>query len=146
MTSSLATAKKAVEFFQRAQAIDPDDVTALEALERLYMRHKRWEELLSVMRKKVELASDPQIRETYFPDGERWREKVLGNFEKAIETYKKCSGGTTPTCRRCRALDRLYLQQMWNDLSENPSAPAGAETGAGGSGHFAQSTRQSARD
>ena len=36
-------------------------LAALEALERLYTRHKRWTELLAVQRKKVELASDPQI-------------------------------------------------------------------------------------
>ena len=88
----LGNSEKAVEFFQRAQAIDPEDVTALEALERLYMRHKRWEELLAVMRKKVELASDPQIREAYFFQMAKLWEEVLGNFEKAIETYKEVLG------------------------------------------------------
>ena len=116
----LGNSEKAVEFFQRAQAIDPEDVTALEALERLYTRHKRWTELLAVQRKKVELASDPQIRESYFFQMAKLWEEVLGNFEKAIETYKEVLGQDDANMSALRALDRLYLQQqMWNDLSEN---------------------------
>lgn len=116
----LGNSEKAVEFFQRAQEIDPEDVTALEALERLYMRHKRWEELLSVMRKKVELASDPQIREAYFFQMAKLWEEVLGNYEKAIETYKEVLSQDDANLSALRSLDRLYLQQqMWNELSEN---------------------------
>ena len=42
----LGQSEKAVEYFRRAQAIEPDDPTALQALEKLYTRHQRWPELL----------------------------------------------------------------------------------------------------
>lgn len=116
----LGKSDKAVEFYQRAQALDPQDITALEALERLYIRHKQWSELLDVYRKKVELADEPEVRERMFFQMAKLWEEVLGNFEQAIATYKEVLGQDPSNLSALRSLDRLYLQQsMWTDLSEN---------------------------
>jgi len=37
---------KAVEYFRLAQEIEPEDASALEALERLYTRTERWSDLV----------------------------------------------------------------------------------------------------
>ena len=63
---SIEKPEKATEYFRRAQDIDPDDLTAIEALERLYTRNERWPELLQVYRKKVELTPDPAGREQIY--------------------------------------------------------------------------------
>ena len=54
-TRSWASRQKAVEYFQRAQEIEPEDPAALDALERLYTRTERWPDLVDTLRKKAEL-------------------------------------------------------------------------------------------
>ena len=53
MTRLDAGLARTVEYFRRAQSIEPDDAQALEALEKLYTRNERWPELLEVYRQVV---------------------------------------------------------------------------------------------
>ncbi len=116
----LGKSDKAVEFFRRAQAIDPEDTVVLEALEKLYQGHQQWNELLEVFRKKVEIATDPKIREGMFFRMAKLWEEVLGNYEQAINTYKEVLAQDDSNIDALRSLDRLFVQQkMWTDLSEN---------------------------
>jgi len=116
----LGKSDKAVEFFRRAQAIDPSDIVVLEALEKLYQRHEQWNELLEVFRTKVELTGEPEVRERMFFQMARLWEEVLGNFEQAIATYKEVLAQDDSNLQALRSLDRLYVQQkLWTDLSEN---------------------------
>lgn len=112
--------EKATEYFRRAQAIDPDDLTAIEALERLYTRNERWPELLEVYRKKVELSPDPEAREQiYFRMAYLW-EEMLGNVDEAIATYKEVLGADSANMKALKALDRLYQgQSQWRALADN---------------------------
>jgi golgin subfamily B member 1 len=112
--------EKATEYFRRAQDIDPDDLTAVEALERLYTRNERWPELLQVYRKKAELTADPAGREQiYFRMAYLW-EEMLGNVDEAIATYKEVLGGDSANVKALKALDRLYLSQsQWRPLADN---------------------------
>ena len=88
----LGQSEKAVEYYRRAQAIEPDDTTALEALEKLYTRHERWPELLETYRRKVDLTQDASDREAiYFRMAWLW-EEMLGNVDEAIATYKEVLG------------------------------------------------------
>ena len=52
----LNQSEKAVEFFRMAQEIEPEDASALEALERLYTRTERWPDLVDTLKKKAELV------------------------------------------------------------------------------------------
>jgi len=116
----LEKADKAVEFFRRAQAIDADDPTALEALEKLYTRNERWTELVDVYKKKVELTAEPAEREQiYFRLAALW-EEMLGNVDEAIVTYKEVLTQDSANLRALKALDRLFLQQKkWHELADN---------------------------
>lgn len=116
----LGRSDKAVEFYRRAQNIDPEDITALEALEKLYTRHEKWPDLLEVYRKKVELAGDAQTREKLFFQMAYLWEEILGNYDQAIATYKEVLSQDDSNLQALRSLDRLFLQQqMWSELSEN---------------------------
>ena len=112
--------EKATEYFRRAQDIDPDDLTAVEALERLYTRNERWPELLQVYRKKVELTPDPAGREQiYFRMAYLW-EEMLGNVDEAVATYKEVLGADSANVKALKALDRLYLGgKHWRELADN---------------------------
>ncbi|MCS6914793.1 MAG: tetratricopeptide repeat protein [Myxococcales bacterium] len=116
----LERSDKAVEFYKRAQEIDPEDLAALEALEKLYTRHEQWPDLLEVYRRKVELAGDPATREKLFFQMAYLWEEILGNFDQAIATYREVLAQDDSNIQALRSLDRLFLQQrMWTDLSEN---------------------------
>jgi tetratricopeptide (TPR) repeat protein len=112
--------EKAVEYFRRAQNIEPDDPQALDALEKLYTRNERWNDLVDVYRKKVELSNDPSDKESiYFRLAALW-EEMLGNVDEAIATYKEVLSQDSANLRALRSLDRLYLgQKQWHELADN---------------------------
>jgi tetratricopeptide (TPR) repeat protein len=112
--------ERAVEYFRRAQSIEPDDTTALEALEKLYTRNERWNELVDVYKKKVELTHDPTAREQiYFRLAALW-EEMLGNVDEAIATYKEVLSQDSANVRALKALDRLFQgQKQWHALADN---------------------------
>ena len=97
----LGKSDKAVEFFRRAQAIDPEDTVVLEALEKLYQGHQQWNELLEVFRKKVEIATDPKIREGMFFRMAKLWEKCWGTTSKPSTPTKRCWLRTIATSMRC---------------------------------------------
>src|SRR4029077_16141941 len=59
----LGQSDKAVEYFRRAQQIQPEDASALVALERLYTRTERWSDLVDTLTKKATLVTDARERE-----------------------------------------------------------------------------------
>ena len=59
----LEQSDRAVEYFRRAQSIQPEDASALVALERLYTRTERWSDLVDTLLKKAQLVTDPAERE-----------------------------------------------------------------------------------
>ncbi|HEX2570588.1 MAG TPA: tetratricopeptide repeat protein [Polyangia bacterium] len=116
----LQRSDSAVENYRRVLSIEPDDVTALVALERLYTRQEQWAELLEIYRKKVELTDDREERERlYFQIAYLW-EEALQNIDEAIATYKEVLGQDDGNLKALRALDRLYqTKKAWHELADN---------------------------
>jgi tetratricopeptide (TPR) repeat protein len=56
----LQDSERAVEWHKRVLAYDPEDASALAALERLLALSGRWIELGQVLRRQIELATDPR--------------------------------------------------------------------------------------
>jgi tetratricopeptide (TPR) repeat protein len=116
----LENPEKAVEYYRRAQSIEPDDLASIDALEKLYTRNERWTDLVEVYKKKVELTPDPAARESiYFRLAALW-EEMLGNVDEAITTYNEVLAQDSANLRALKALDRLYQQQaQWHELADN---------------------------
>jgi tetratricopeptide (TPR) repeat protein len=55
-------AATAAELYQRAMEGDPQTLSALHALKRLHYGHQRWRDLIGVLAREAELASDPSVR------------------------------------------------------------------------------------
>ena len=53
---------RAVETYQKVLSWDAEDQTALTALDRLYARMEKWDELLAVLRRSVEVEGEPEAR------------------------------------------------------------------------------------
>ena len=79
---------KAIDSYQRILEIDPDDLSALSRLDALYQATETWPDLLSVLEREADLASDPQE-----VIGFRYRiadlhHHQLGDSIRAIDIYR----------------------------------------------------------
>ncbi len=131
----LENTDRAVAALRRAQALEPDDKAALDALERMFLHNEQWSDLLEVYRKKVELVRDPAERETLRFKIATLQEEILSQPEDAIVTFNEIlaealgHAGDVPMdaerrassglVKSLRALDRLYeAQQQWHELAD----------------------------
>ncbi|MBC8070019.1 MAG: tetratricopeptide repeat protein, partial [Deltaproteobacteria bacterium] len=111
---------KAIICYQRATDIDPEDASALDALEALYSRDQNWSALLDVYRRKVELERDIGDRETLRFKIASLQEDMLSRPDDAIATYNEILADDDLNLRAIAALDRLYQsRQNWPELAEN---------------------------
>jgi golgin subfamily B member 1 len=116
----LGQSEKAVEFFQRAQEIQPEDPAALEALERLYTRTERWPDLVETLKTKADLVADPDDRERIHVQVATIWEEAIGNPDEAIAAWKEVLGDNPASAQALRSLDRLFQQRgLALDLADN---------------------------
>ena len=80
---------RAIETYQGVLDIDPDDLAAIQALDRLYGRAERWYDLLQVLERQVELSDTPaETVGLKYRIGQLW-ETELGDLVRAIEAYRE---------------------------------------------------------
>jgi tetratricopeptide (TPR) repeat protein len=116
----LGQAEKAVEFFRRAQSIQPEDASALVALERLYTRTERWNDLVDTLTKKATLVSDAGEKEQIRTRIATVWEEMLGNADQAVVAWNVVLADNAKNTQALRALDRLYQGKGdWRDLADN---------------------------
>ncbi|HEU0033618.1 MAG TPA: tetratricopeptide repeat protein [Kofleriaceae bacterium] len=116
----LSNADAAIETFRQVLAIDDIDMTAMDALERLYVRLARWEPLKDVYAKKADLAEDPDDKKRMLYVLAQVYDRELGDVGKAIETYQGILDIDADELPAIQSLDRLYGQaERWYDLLGN---------------------------
>jgi len=116
----LGQSDRAVEYFRRAQSIQPEDASALVALERLYTRTERWSDLVDTLLKKAQLVSDAAEREEIRTRIATVWEEMLGNAEQAIVAWNVVLQDNAGNLRALKALDRLYLARgEYRELADN---------------------------
>ncbi|HEV8320581.1 MAG TPA: tetratricopeptide repeat protein, partial [Myxococcota bacterium] len=102
--TALQQPDKAIETFRTVLDMDPEDGTALEALDRLCVATAKWPDLLAILERRVALADDP-IRLKYRM-GEVLETK-LAEPVRAIETYREVLGSAPDDEETIAALERL---------------------------------------
>jgi tetratricopeptide (TPR) repeat protein len=116
----LEQSDRAVEYFRRAQSIQPEDASALVALERLYTRTERWSDLVDTLLKKAQLVTDAAEREEIRIRTARVWEEMLNNAEQAIVAWNVVLQDNPGNVQALRALDRLYLTRgEFRELADN---------------------------
>src|SRR5262249_44410993 len=105
----LAEADKALATNSEILKLDENNVPAIAALERLYLRSERYSELLGIYEKKLRLESDKAAQKEI-------RYKVASIFEleikdnqKAIAAYQGILKDFSDELSAYRALDRIYV-------------------------------------
>jgi len=108
---------EAIDTYRRILEVDEEDQTALDALERLYMRTEQWPALVDIYRRKIELAEDDEDRRRLqFSMATLYDEQIEDAYE-AIETYRAILMDHPRDLDAVEALDRLYSQEeRWVDL------------------------------
>ncbi|HUJ57084.1 MAG TPA: hypothetical protein VLX92_01265, partial [Kofleriaceae bacterium] len=118
----LSSSQKAIEYFKRALALEPDDLNALAALEAIFTRDERFADLLEIYRRRIDIADDPDERLEFLFRSASIHEEMLDAPDEAIGIYQEILGQAPDDLKALRALDRLYVQrQAWRDLGDNIS-------------------------
>ncbi len=111
---------KAVHAYNQILESDPGDHEVLDWLDALYRRTERWRDLLGVVRRKAELASDPERQEELLAQNAMVYEEMLEEPESAIGVYNDILELDPTSQRALVALDRLYERlERWTDLADN---------------------------
>ena len=112
--------ERAVAAYEKVLEQNPSDVEALEAIEQTYRAAGRWTDLLSVFRRRLELAGDPDARDELQAAIATVHEEMLGNPEAAVQTWREVLDADPTNRRALEALDRLFIRlTRWQDLSDN---------------------------
>jgi len=110
----------ATKSYERVLALGAGDVDALQAMDALYRRTGRWEDLVGVYRRRIELVEDAGEREALYGQMAQVYEEKLGKPDDAIQAYREVLA-LDPTSRvALDALDGLFMRRStWGELAEN---------------------------
>ncbi len=107
----------AIQAYKQIQAIDPDDLTILSALENLYRQEKRWPELIETLEKRIEQSTDSSaIFDMKFEIGQVF-DRELDDPVRAVEAYQHVLNLDPNNLEALKALEKLYTNlEQWEDL------------------------------
>jgi tetratricopeptide (TPR) repeat protein len=106
----------AIALYQQVLAIDDADLSALDALDKLYVVTEAWEPLRDIYRRKTELAVEPEHRVHWLHLLGQVFDQKLSDVEHAIETYQAILDIQPADYHAVQALDRLFGQaERWSD-------------------------------
>ena len=109
--------------YERVLSIDAGDVDALAAMDALYTRTERWEDLVKVYRRRIDLAQEIPEREALYDSLAHVYEEKLGRPDDAIAAYREVLGFEAQSVLALAALDGLFTRQSrWEELAENLEA------------------------
>ena len=98
----LANPEKAIETYSAILDIDPDDLEAVQALDRLYGQTERWFDLLAVLERQTELSpSAAEVVSLRFRIGELWRRAAEGSGAGGGGLPPGAGAWSRGTSRRC---------------------------------------------
>ncbi|MEM7434679.1 MAG: tetratricopeptide repeat protein [Myxococcota bacterium] len=98
----------AIERYQLVVDIDPADVPAIEALDRLYEQTERWGELAATLKKEAAIATTPQdVLSLQFRTGQIYQNQI-GNVDSAIEQYREIIAAAPEFEPAVSALEDLF--------------------------------------
>ncbi|RMG14254.1 MAG: tetratricopeptide repeat protein, partial [Deltaproteobacteria bacterium] len=110
----------ALPYYERVHQREPDNLAAVQALDRLYRRKERWVELAEALEKEAALTKDPKERvAVLFRLGQLATEK-LDAPDRAAGVYEQVLELEPEHLPSIRALEHLYAEaEKWELLAEN---------------------------
>lgn len=119
-SEKLELEEDAVKFYSAALEIQPDNEMVLSALETLYSQSEKWEELLDISKRQLDLAFEIEDRQVLrFRCGQLLDTK-LDRPAEAVPVYEEILTDEPENLKALHALDALYLKlEQWSELAEN---------------------------
>ena len=94
--------------YHDALDLDPENATALDAVEGLYTRLASWNDLLAVLDRKLALADSATVRKTLLRKQGLIHEEQLDDADKAVEKYRAILGEDDADREALQSLHRLF--------------------------------------
>ena len=109
--------EEAIQKLEQSLELNPGFLPVLKSLGRLYTKYNRWESLIGMYEKELEVTQDHD-QAVFLLDkiGTLWEEK-LNNIDKAIETYRRLLEISPNYLPAIRILGKLYVQaDRWEEM------------------------------
>ncbi|MBK8941678.1 MAG: tetratricopeptide repeat protein [Polyangiaceae bacterium] len=119
----LGKVDEAAQRYLKVLGIDAADHEALTSMDALYRRTERWEDLIGVYRRRIDLAEETPDREALYSQMASVQEEKLGRPDDAIASYRSVLSLEPTSAVALTALDGLFTRQgKWDELAENLEA------------------------
>lgn len=116
----LGNVDNAVAALEQVLTRDPSDAVALRALERIWRAAGRWPEVLTTLRRRLDVTSDAAAYDKVMSDIAAVQEDRLGDADAAIATWREVLDRDPGNGTALGALDRLFTRnERWRSLAEN---------------------------
>ncbi len=115
LSEQLDQLDEALAQFEAVLEEQPENLDALAAMERIYRRSERWDELMSVYRRRLELTEEVSDKVEILQGMADIAEQQAGDTETAIERYKEALELDEENETTLRQLHRLYADQQAHD-------------------------------
>ncbi|MDJ0762320.1 MAG: tetratricopeptide repeat protein [Myxococcota bacterium] len=119
LSEEMKQPEEALSFYDTILSEDPKNPTAVAALEKIYTQMGRYEELLDIYARRLEMAEDDDERkEILYNQALLWEEEV-GDTAKAVDVLLSILEMAGDEPRALSALDRIYSQEeRWSDVAD----------------------------
>ena len=115
--NDLGNVDQAIALYRRVLEIDPLNLAAAEALERLFRTTERYQELSVILQRKSEILEEASDKKDALFQAAAIEEDVLSRAPAAIAVYNKVLEIDSDDLRAIDALIRRYLDlAQWQDL------------------------------
>ena len=116
----LGKVDQAAASYEKVLKLDPADAEALHAMDALYRGTGHWEELISVFRRRIELAQEGAESEAIYAQMAQVYEEKLGKPDEAIAAYREVLALDPTSQVALNALDGLFTRRgLWTELADN---------------------------
>ena len=106
-------------FYRDILEMHPEDLQALESLERLYTEGQQWISLVEIHQRRVEMEDTVEGKVERLFQVAAIQEEELADVEAAVEALKALTELDTNNFQAVKSLGRLYLlQEQWPELVE----------------------------
>ncbi|MCK9462146.1 MAG: tetratricopeptide repeat protein [Proteobacteria bacterium] len=119
LNEELGRAEEALAHYDAILSQDPKNPRAVHALERIFAQMGRYEELLDIYTRRIEMAADDEERKEIFYNQALLWEEEIGDVDKAIAVYNQIIEMAGDEPKALAALDRLFTKaERWKDAAE----------------------------
>lgn len=126
----LGDVDSAADSYEKALGIAPGNLGILAAMDALFSDAERWEALVGVYRKRIELGGEPEEIEAFYADMANVLEVRLERPKDAVAAYQEILEQFPTSERALVALDQLFTKLgNWEDLAANLEAQLGLADG-----------------